>query len=129
MKSANYKGMLQEGDQTIERQESLVVEKALQINVNGKEFSMTMQTPGDERYLVRGLLHAEGVNLSEFEAFELSETDGGTIANTRVLCKMEIHGKRRLGSTSSCGLCGKKSIDKLFNGFEKLTNNSSLNNQ
>lgn len=127
MKSANYKGMLQEGDQTIERQESLVVEKALQINVNGKEFSMTMQTPGDERYLVRGLLHAEGVNLSEFEAFELSETDGGTIANTRVLCKMEIHGKRRLGSTSSCGLCGKKSIDKLFNGFEKLTNNSSIN--
>ena len=127
MKSAKYKGMLQEGEQTVERQESLVVEKALQIIVNGKEFSMTMQTPGEERYLVRGLLHAEGVNLSEFEVFELSETEGGTIANTRVICKMEIHGKRRLGSTSSCGLCGKKSIDNLFNSFEKLEDDFSVN--
>lgn len=127
MKSAKHRGMLQEGDQVIERQEPLVVEKALQIIVNGKEFSMTMQTPGDERYLVRGLLHAEGVNLSEFETFELSETENGTIANTRVVCKMEIHGKRRLGSTSSCGLCGKKSIEKLFNGFEKLSDDLSIN--
>ncbi|MCM8530559.1 MAG: formate dehydrogenase accessory sulfurtransferase FdhD [Lentisphaeraceae bacterium] len=127
MKSNNYKGMLQEGDQTLERQESLVVEKALQIIVNGKEFSMTMQTPGDERYLVRGLLHAEGVNLSEFESFELTDSENGSVANTQVICKMEIHGKRRLGSTSSCGLCGKKSIDKLFNGFEPLSDDYSLN--
>jgi FdhD protein len=126
MKSAKYKGMLQEGDHTVERQESLVVEKALQIIVNGKEFSMTMQTPGDERYLVRGLLHAEGVNLSEFEAFELTETASGSVANTSVICKMEIHGKRRLGSTSSCGLCGKKSIDNLFNGFEELEDNFTV---
>ena len=127
MKSAKLKSIHQVANQTLERQEDLVVEKALQIVVNGKEFSMTMQTPGDERYLIRGLLHSEGVNLSEFEAFELLETENGSIANTRIICKMEIHGKRRLGATSSCGICGKKSIDNLFNGFEKLSDKFPVN--
>ena len=118
--------MLQEGQHTESNQDDLVVEKALQIIVNGKEFSMTMQTPGDERYLIRGLLHAEGIQHSQFEDFHQCESDNGTIVRVSISCKKKIHDTRNLHSTSSCGLCGKKSIKNIYDGFDKLTDNFSI---
>ena len=77
MQSQSHKCLLQEGERTASFEEALVVEKALQIVVNGQEFSMTMQTPGDERFLIRGLLHGEGINFSEIEKFSLKESSHG----------------------------------------------------
>ena len=116
MKKTEVQTHLQEGSFIQNCQDKVVIEKPLQIIVNDTEFSMTMQTPGDERYLVRGLLHSEGVKHSFFRDFELSEVENGTIANVKVICSKEIQGNRTLASTSSCGLCGKKNIDDLFSG-------------
>ena len=108
MKSKKYNSRLQEGDAVQDREELLVHERPLQIIVNNREFSMTMQTPGDERYLVRGLLHSEGVNHSKLVKYSQTEEENGTVVAVRVNCDKMIDGNRNLTSTSSCGLCGKK---------------------
>lgn len=114
------KATLQEGGFCDDKNETVVVERPLQIVVNNREFSMTMQTPGHERFLVRGLLHAEGIDHSEFTSYEQADSENGTTVTVRVNCKKEIRSDRALMSSSSCGLCGKKSLDNLFDGVSKV---------
>ncbi|MEE9369225.1 MAG: formate dehydrogenase accessory sulfurtransferase FdhD [Pontiella sp.] len=100
--------------------DTVVVEKPLQIVVNEQEFSITMQTPGDELVLVRGLLHSEGILRSGFLAFDLEETAAASIARVEIDCADPITGNRAIASSSSCGLCGKVTIEKLFDGLVPL---------
>lgn len=102
--------------------DALVVEKPLQIIVNGNDFSMTMQTPGDEAYLVRGLLHSEGIERSEFIVFGLEEATEATTARVEIECDESFVTRRNIASTSSCGLCGKENVSQLFDGLSMLTN-------
>lgn len=118
--------VLQEGSIFEDKTEELVVEKPLQIVVNGEEFSMTMQTPGDERYLVRGLLHAEGVQHSDFVEYEQTDTCMGSTVSVKVSDNKEIHSDRALMSSSSCGLCGKKSLEDIFDDIEPLTDDLKI---
>jgi FdhD protein len=94
--------------------ESVIEEEVLEIRVNGKSFSMTMNTPGDERYLVRGLLHSEGASETQFLEYEQDKTEEGTVVSVKIPCKRLSSQKRQIASTSSCGLCGKKSAKQLF---------------
>ena len=82
----------------------LLVETPLQIIVNGQDLSLTMQTPGDEKYLVRGLLHSEGISSHAFENFSLEEWEQGIIARLKIFEQDKIQG-RRFGSSPSCGIC------------------------
>jgi FdhD protein len=86
-----------------------------------------MQTPGDERYLVRGLLHAEGFNHSEFLSYEQLEKPHGTYVNVKVACKKPVVNIRNLSSTSSCGLCGKKSLENLFDSINPVDKDFLIN--
>jgi FdhD protein len=124
--SAAFHCLRQEKQQNRYKEELLVIEKALQIIVNQREFSITMQTPGAERYLIRGLLHAEGFNHSEFISYQQQEGKDGTIVRVEVQCKKPILEVRRLSSTSSCGLCGKKSISNLFDSIIPINNDHSI---
>ncbi len=126
-KTAQYHCLRQEKQNHVYQQELLVVERALQIMVNFKEFSITMQTPGDERYLVRGLLHAEGFNHSEFKSYTQKEETFGTIVSVEVACKKPILNIRTLSSTSSCGLCGKKSLNNLFDSIVPVQTDHFIN--
>ena len=92
----------------------LVVENALQLIVNHRKFSVTMQTPGDERYLTRGLLHSEGFENTHFIQYE--QTNHEHISTVKVIidCKKVVRSNRRLSSTASCGLCGKTKADDMF---------------
>lgn len=112
--------VLQEGSLCEDKLEDVVVERPLQIIVNEEEFSMTMQTPGDERYLVRGLLYAEGILNSDFIEYEQVDTCLGSTVSVKVSCQTEIHSDRALMSSSSCGLCGKKSLQDIFDDIEPL---------
>ena len=114
------KSILQEGSYCESKIESVVVERPLQIIVNDEEFSMTMQTPGNERYLVRGLLHAEGILQSEFIEYEQIDTCLGSTVSVKIPYKEEIISDRTLISSSSCGLCGKKSLLDIFDDIEPL---------
>ena len=97
--------------------DSLTVEEALQIDINGQSFSVTMQTPGDEIALALGLLHSEGLidylHLPVVEEVH-HNTFGHLIHVDVLLADMDTENlvnRRSLLSVASCGICGSKTLD------------------
>ena len=88
------RALRQEEGRETEVAEELTTERPLQIVVNGRAFSMTMRTPGAERYLVRGLLHAEGICSEGFLSYDQAEMEDGTLVNVMTADRPE-QGERR----------------------------------
>ena len=111
--------------------ESLVSEEPLQININGRAFSITMRTPGDDQALVKGLLLTEGVvNLAGLQMNpDIINHKGYAEANVTVpevyLCQ-DLLEKRSLIANAACGVCGKQEIADLRLDQPKLENNRRL---
>ena len=101
--------------------DALTVEEALQININGKPFTLSMRTPGSDKDLVRGMLHSEAViNDTTFHPKLIlkKENEQGIVT----IVEMEIpedklgsgySNSRSLLSVSSCGICGRASSRSL----------------
>ncbi len=98
--------------------DALTVEHPLSVSINDEPFTLTMQTPGHEFDLVRGLLFTEGVYKKKsgqliIDVKEESET--GFISKVNVvipesdLDKSQLN-KRNLLSVASCGICGKTEL-------------------
>lgn len=112
----------------------LMIEVPLSISINGNAFSVTMQTPGDETDLVRGILFTEGVYKGKTDNPEIhvtSKTDDGFISQVDVLLDesamdMSQLNKRSLLSVASCGICGKTEIEFPFGKLEPGTQEVSL---
>ena len=100
-------------------EERLAVEEPLEIRVNGVAAAVTMRTPGDDLDLAVGFLTTEGVvdGLDDIRAVatvaentvDVRLAEGVPVARAR-------SADRALYATSSCGVCGKASIDRLLVG-------------
>jgi len=98
----------------------LSVEIGLSISINHVPFTVTMQTPGQEKDLVRGLLFSESIYRELHIPPKLEVTgydpDGYiTAINLTIpdhLILKDFAGTRNVMSASSCGLCGKTSFDE-----------------
>jgi len=105
--------------------DDVAVEEPLEIRVAGDALSVTMRTPGDDRELALGFLHAEGVIQSIDDVGSVAhcgrpgdEGFGNVIevlpAPGIVLAPERVVGARRgTLTTSSCGVCGRASIGDL----------------
>ncbi|MEC3980474.1 formate dehydrogenase accessory sulfurtransferase FdhD [Amycolatopsis sp. H20-H5] len=105
------------------RPDTLTVEEPLEIRVGGKPLSVTMRTPGDDFDLAAGFLVSEGVARDPADIRSLRYCAGATVdggGNTfNVLDVLLADGvpppdpsiERNFYTTSSCGLCGKASLD------------------
>ncbi|NNC71219.1 MAG: formate dehydrogenase accessory sulfurtransferase FdhD [Flavobacteriaceae bacterium] len=119
MQSYNYDAIKYRGDTSNKISESLVVEAALQININDEPYTVVMRTPGDDEYLVRGLLYAEDIyKRSEDLQLEVVEQkeNGFAIINAEIPKEKLGKGymnKRTLLSVSSCGICGKQELSDI----------------
>jgi FdhD protein len=101
--------------------DALTLEHPLSLAVNGEPFTLTMQTPGHEEELVRGLLYSEGVcklksGKLDFRVTEKSD-DGlvsglNLVIDPSLLDQSQIN-KRNLLSVASCGICGKTELSAL----------------
>jgi len=106
--------------------DSVIVEEPLQICINGRSFSITMRTPGADRYLVKGLLFSEGIVRPEGLGAEIATEpcQGFTRVDVRVpsmyLCERLLE-KRSLLANASCGICGKQEVDDIAMTGERLT--------
>lgn len=102
-------------------EDSLAIEVALSISVNETPFTVTMQTPGNEKDLIRGLLFTENVIRDLKHSIIIDVTNVNpegfiTAVNITVPQKLilkDFAGKRNVISSSSCGVCGKTSLDDL----------------
>lgn len=99
----------------------LTNEAPLQIQVNGKPFSVTMRTPGFEHDLTRGILHAENVFTKKEEALKVQSLDIDVEGNVTVVnavipesqLDFGFDSSRSLTSVSSCGICGKEDLSSI----------------
>jgi FdhD protein len=121
MATRNYEGKKFDNQEINKIVDALTVEEALQIDINGKAFTVSMRTPGDDVSLVRGLLHSEGIiNDVDYcpDVVIKKENENGvvTIVNVDIPKKMLGEGyttSRSLLSVSSCGICGKTELGDL----------------
>ncbi|MBT1098028.1 formate dehydrogenase accessory sulfurtransferase FdhD [Streptomyces sp. Tu102] len=107
---------------TSTRPDTLVAEEPLEIRLNGKPLAITMRTPGDDFALAAGFLVSEGVLARAEEVANIVYCAGATSdgANTYNVVDVrlapgvplpDITLERNVYTTSSCGLCGKASLD------------------
>ena len=104
------------------RADTLVAEEPLEIRLNGKPLAITMRTPGDDFDLAIGFLVSEGVLSLADELASVVYCAGATVdgSNTYNVVDVrlapgvpvpDITLERNVYTTSSCGLCGKASLD------------------
>ena len=109
----------------------VAVEEPLEIRVEGRSVAITMRTPGHDRELAAGFLLGEGVIEGPDEIFEIAQCpaldrDGSQSGNGAdvLLTKgatVEFEKlTRHVYSTSSCGICGKASMDAVFQDFSAV---------
>lgn len=96
--------------------DAVAVEDPLEIAVawgtSHKVVSVTMRTPGDDGALALGFLYTEGI-LTSFGQVLGVEATGGSVC---VSLSSEPHlssVERNFYTTSSCGVCGKASVDAI----------------
>jgi FdhD protein len=109
------------GPEPVERPDTLVVEEPLEIRVGGRPLVITMRTPGDDMDLAAGFLVSEGV-VSEADHVRGIRYCAGAVngENTYNVLDVDLDPAvpppdpslaRSFYTTSSCGLCGKASLD------------------
>ena len=108
-----------EGDTAREGQDAVAIEAPLEILINGERLAVTMRTPGDDLNLVAGFLFVEGIieAASEIVATHPGPGQGG---ENRMYVRLKDDWKqgsqaqrweRNFIGTSSCGICGKTSLE------------------
>src|SRR5947209_19368667 len=96
--------------------DSLAAEEPLEIRVGGRPLAVTMRTPGHDFELAAGFLLTEGVvgEGSRIRSIRYcvgpDEVQEHNVVDADVAGPVEI-APRSVYTTSSCGLCGRSSID------------------
>ncbi|OKK04331.1 formate dehydrogenase family accessory protein FdhD [Streptomyces sp. CB03234] len=104
------------------RPDTLVAEEPLEIRLNGKPLAVTMRTPGDDFALAAGFLVSEGVlgaagdvrNIVYCAGAKEDGTNTYNVVDVQLapgVAVPDITLERNVYTTSSCGLCGKASLD------------------
>ncbi|HEX8412180.1 MAG TPA: formate dehydrogenase accessory sulfurtransferase FdhD [Thermoanaerobaculia bacterium] len=99
---------------TTEFDDALAVEEPLEIRVNDKPISVTLRTPGDDFDLAAGFLFTESIlrDASDVESFRHWASPNVVRVGLRDGVRVDLARlQRNFYSASSCGVCGKTSID------------------
>lgn len=108
------------GESARERLDLLAIEEPLEIRLAGGSVSVTMRTPGHDIDLSLGFLYTEGIihGLADVHSVAHCETDdpsaAGNIINVNPTDPAIVDPEkwqRNFYTTSSCGVCGKASIE------------------
>ncbi len=104
-----------QGGEAGSSQDLLAVEEPLEIRIDGRNIAITMRTPGADRELAAGFLFTEGIIQERGDVVTIEQprdnivdvalAPGFDVDLTRI--------ERNFYMTSSCGVCGKASIQML----------------
>ncbi len=94
------------------RQDTVAVEDPLEIRIGRRRIAITMRTPGHDRELAAGFLFTEGIleNPAQIKSIETTKRNEVVVGLHRGQASAKIP-ERNFYVTSSCGVCGKASID------------------
>lgn len=99
-----------------EGEDLVAIEEPLEIRVGDRPLSVTMRTPGDDYDLAAGFLLTEGVIASAGEIDSIRHWGSPNIVRIGLREGASVDWQRlqrNFYTTSSCGVCGKTSIDAL----------------
>ncbi|MDH6236843.1 FdhD protein [Cryobacterium sp. CG_9.6] len=110
------------GAHPIAGEDFLAVEEPLEMRVNGRSLAVTMRTPGNDFDLAAGFLVSEGIITRGAHFSSARYCAGATVDGENTYNVMDVtladgvnppdpSLERSFITTSSCGLCGKASID------------------
>jgi FdhD protein len=111
------------GESAHEQDDDLAEEEPLEIRVRGQAVSVTMRTPGQDAELAAGFLLTEGIIRSPHDVLRIEHCDRNETGNVlNVLLAPEVpvdfqRLTRHVFASSSCGLCGKATIDSVQGQF------------
>ncbi len=126
-------------DFVVAENDTLAVEEPLEIRLgfveNGKfthkAISITMRTPGNDFELAAGFLFTEGILQSKNQIKHIKHC--GTFPNNQNTVRIDLMPdiyiafkklERNFYTTSSCGVCGKSSLESLATGAKKIKQNN-----
>jgi FdhD protein len=107
------------------RRDLVAVEEPMEVRINGASFAVIMRTPGADRDLAAGFLLAEEVIRSADEIGSIEHCQDATDEGRDNTINVTVTGdavnrldarfadQRRVMMTSSCGLCGRRTIESL----------------
>src|SRR5437879_6598577 len=107
--------------------DELTVEEPLEIRVGDKTVATTMRTPGHDEELAAGFLLSEAIIRSGdvIEKFSrpapARNRENIITVHLAAGAKPKLNSAQRFGTiSSSCGLCGKESIDAIRQNFPRI---------
>lgn len=117
-------------------EDSLAVEEPLEIRLGGRRFTVTMRTPGHDEELAVGFLLAEGFVNSPDEMSEIrrvaarrgpSQDNVIDVTLAVAVGRLRERLRRNFVVSSSCGICGKTSIDAIERRVELIDSRVRVN--
>jgi FdhD protein len=113
--------------------DTIVAEEPLEIRVHGRSVTVTMRTPGHDRELAAGFLFSEGIIHATGDLVDIApclQADSPENALNVFVApnvKVDFEKLARFGfAASSCGLCGKATIDSVSQQFPPISSNFRL---
>ena len=104
------------GDEATESHDLLAGEEPIEFRIDDTPIAVLMRTPGQEQALALGFCLTEGILISPGEFEGLDQLDEGRY-RIRLAPGVEVDPeqfRRNTYTTSSCGVCGKASIDAVL---------------
>jgi FdhD protein len=113
--------------------DEVTIEKPLEIRIDQEPVAVTMRTPGNDEELAAGFLLSEGVvtkraDISEIASFTLPESLSNVVS-VKLAPNVEFNptALHHFGTiSSSCGLCGKTSIESIHQQFPPIDSNKRV---
>jgi FdhD protein len=109
-----------------ESTDEVAEEEPLEIRVKSRAVSVTMRTPGEDEELAAGFLLTEGIiaNRADIVRIEPCAHDrGGNVLNVILSDRTPVDFERltrHVFASSSCGLCGKATIDAVHQRMDPI---------
>lgn len=113
------------GRDTRHGEEAAATEEPLEVRLHGQPFAVIMRTPGADRELAAGFLFSEGVVASAADIGAVEHcrhpdhpdvhniVDVYLLGDAASVIDAHLDARRRVLTTSSCGLCGRATIESL----------------
>ncbi|MCP5542147.1 MAG: formate dehydrogenase accessory sulfurtransferase FdhD [Akkermansiaceae bacterium] len=118
-----------------EVRDRLAAEEPLEIRVGGRAVAVSMRTPGHDDELAAGFLFTEGVVTEPAQIFEIvrcpdtAPEAAGNVLDVRLAKGHEADLDsltRHVFTSSSCGVCGKATIDAVFRSFPPVESDLTI---
>ncbi len=102
--------------------DDLTIEEPLEIRIGRKTLAITMRTPGHDDEIAAGFLLSEAIVRGRDQIVNISPaSDNRVIVELASEVKVKLNSTKRFGTiSSSCGLCGKTSIEAIWQNFAAI---------